>query len=135
VKSIVLSGLLLAACTPKTPEAGGDQFALGERAFQKCYSCHTLEPGRNDLSGPTLYGIVGRRIAAESGFDYSPALRKFGEVEGKWGKGLLDKFISDPEAIVPGTSMMFHGMSDEAERAALIAYLERQTSASAASLP
>jgi cytochrome c len=63
-------------------------------------------------------------------------MRSFAAIEGQWGKGLLDKFIADPEALVPGTSMTFHGISDPAERAALIAFLEQdQTRASAANLP
>jgi cytochrome c2 len=48
---------------------------------------------------------------------------------------LLGRFAADPESLVPGTTMSFHGISDPAERAAIIAYLEAQTSASAASRP
>ena len=135
MRAFILTAMAVAACAPKESRPGPEQLAEGERAYQKCYSCHALEPGRNDLTGPTLHGIVGRAIAAEPGFNYSPAMRKFGDIEGNWGKGLLDKFIADPEALVPGTSMTFNGISDPAERAALIAYMEDQTSASAASLP
>ena len=135
MRLVVLGGLLLAACAPKAPKSEAEQLALGERAYQKCYSCHALEPGKNDLTGPTLYKVVGRPIAAEPGFDYSPAMRKFAATEGQWEKGLLDKFIADPEAIVPGTSMTFHGIRDPAERSALVAYLDNQTRAKAANLP
>lgn len=114
---------VLAACAPQAPGAV-NQLALGEQAYQKCYSCHELEPGRNDLTGPTLHAIVGRAVAAEQGFDYSPAMRRFAEREPSWTRELLDRFAADPEAIVPGTSMTFHGISDPDERAALIAYLE-----------
>ena len=131
----MLACMMLAACAPKQQASDAEQMTRGERAYQKCYSCHALEPGRNDLQGPTLYRIVGRSIAAEPGFSYSPAMRRFAETEQSWGKGLLDKFVDDPEAMVPGTSMTFHGISDAGERKALIAYLERQTSASAANLP
>lgn len=127
--------MTLAACAPKQQASDAELMALGERAYQKCYSCHALEPGKNDLQGPTLHHIVGRPIAAETGFTYSPAMRRFAETERSWGKGLLDKFVADPEGLVPGTSMTFHGVSDANERKALIAYLDRQTSASAANLP
>lgn len=100
--------------------------AAGEQAFQKCYACHALEPGMNDLTGPTLHGIVGRQVAAESGFDYSPALRAFAERNSTWKRELLDRFIADPEALVPGTSMTFHGIAGANERQALLAYLERR---------
>jgi cytochrome c len=130
----ILVCVVLAACAPKQQATDAEQLALGERAYQKCYSCHALEPGKNDLQGPTLHHIVGRPIAAEQRFSYSPAMQRFAQTEGNWGTGLLDKFVADPEAIVPGTTMTFHGITDADERKALIAYLEHQTSASAANL-
>ena len=135
---LLIGALLLAvtACEPTDAEPRTADLKLGKRAFQKCYSCHALEPGRNDLSGPTLYRIAGRRIAAEPGFEYSPAMKRFAEREQGWGTGLLDKFVADPEGLVPGTSMIFHGISDPKEREALIAYLQQgQTRPCAASLP
>jgi cytochrome c len=135
VKSIALVACLaLGGCAAKAPQAA-ERLALGERAYQKCYSCHALELGGNDLSGPTLHAIVGRRVAAEPGFDYSPALRRFAAREPRWTRELLDRFSADPEALVPETSMTFHGIADRNERAALIDYLAAQTRASAASLP
>ena len=125
--------LAMASCEPEPAEPPAIDPMLGERAYQKCYSCHALEPGRNDLSGPTLYRIVGRSVAAEP-FAYSPALRRFAEREPRWTKELLDRFAENPEALVPGTNMTFTGIADEAERRALIDYLDRQTSANAASL-
>lgn len=99
--------------------------SAGERAYQKCYSCHALEPGAGKLQGPSLHGIVGRRVAAEPGFDYSPALRRFARANPRWAPELLDRMIADPEVLVPGTSMSFHGISDAEERRALLAYLEK----------
>ena len=98
--------------------------AQGERAFQKCYSCHALEPGAGKLEGPSLHRIVGRLVAAEAGFDYSPAMRQFAQSHSRWTPQLLDRYAADPEALVPGTSMNFHGISDAKERRALIDYLE-----------
>lgn len=127
---------MLAACAPKGPNGNPEQLAAGERAYQKCYSCHALEPGKNDLTGPTLHRIVGRTVAAESGYAYSPALTHFAVANPRWTRALLDRFVRDPETLVPDSSMNFHGIDDPAERAALIAYLEQaQTKASAASLP
>lgn len=122
-----LVGAALAACgaASTTPPAGPPSLAAGERAYQKCFSCHALEPGRNDLSGPTLHAVVGRPIAAERGFDYSPALKRFAAVNPAWTRPLLDRFVADAEGLVPGTAMNFHGISDSAERRALIDYLDR----------
>jgi cytochrome c len=108
------------------PPAGADGRAgdprRGKAAFQKCYACHALEPGKNDLSGPTLHRILGRRIAAEP-FDYSPALRSLAKRGRRWDEALLDRYIADPEAVAPKTSMNFHGLRNPRERADLIAYL------------
>ncbi len=118
---------MLLACAAKEPQPSADQLALGERAYQQSYSCHALEPGENGLAGPTLHGIVGRAVAAEPGFDYSPALRRFAEQEPHWTEQLLERYAADPEALVPGTSMTYHGLRDGEERKALIAYLEHQS--------
>lgn len=118
----VLGGaaVALSALPAAAPKAAAQR---GEHAYQKCYACHALEAGRNDLSGPTLHGIVGRRIAAEGGFDYSPALRALARRERRWSAALLDRYIADPEAVAPRTSMTFTGITDPRERAALIAFL------------
>ena len=97
----------------------------GERAYQKCSSCHALEPGAGKLEGPGLHRIVGRRVAAQRGFAYSPALRRFARRNPRWTPRLLDRYVADPEGLVPGTSMNFHGIADAAERRALIHYLEK----------
>lgn len=119
---VLLPAALAVACAaapvPSAP-------AAGQRAYQKCYSCHSLEPGKNDLEGPTLNRILGRPIAAEPNFTYSPALRRFAQGNPAWTRTLLDRFAADPQALVPGTSMTFTGMADAAERQALIDYLTR----------
>lgn len=129
-----LTAAACAAAIPQEPEAAP---SAGTLAYQKCYSCHALEPGKNDLGGPSLHGVIGRKIASEA-FDYSPALRAFAVANPIWTRELLERFAADPERIVPGTTMLFHGISDPAERGALLDYLERvsaQTRASERSLP
>ena len=113
-----------AACAATAPNPA--DMAAGHRAYQKCYSCHALEPAKNDLDGPTLHKIVGRRVAAEPGFAFSPAMRRFAEKNPRWTPELLDRFVADPEAVVPGTTMTFTGIRDAKERAALIDYLKRR---------
>jgi cytochrome c2 len=106
----------------------GAQARRGEIAYRKCYACHALEPGRN-LEGPSLYRIIGRRVAAEQGFDYSPALRALARSRPRWDAALLDRYIADPEAVAPRTSMNFHGVKDRGERANLILFLRRASAA------
>ncbi|NNC72012.1 MAG: c-type cytochrome [Sphingomonadaceae bacterium] len=115
--------LALGGCAPMAgPVASGDP-VRGERAFLKCYSCHSIEPGEHGYGGPSLYESVDRPIASVAGFDYSAPMRALSEREMRWSADLLDRFITDPEAVVPGTDMTFTGMEDAAERADLIAYL------------
>lgn len=123
MRAALLLAPAAAACAAATaqPEAP----TAGVRAFAKCYSCHSLEPGRNDLDGPSLHAIVDKPIAAEPGYAYSNALRRFAESNPVWTRELLDRFAADPEALVPGTSMTFTGMADPAERQALVDYLTR----------
>lgn len=121
--SLLLAAAALPAIVAAGATAGPQPPSAGERAYQECYSCHSLEPGRNDLEGPTLHNILGRPIAAEKDFDYSPALRELAGEHKRWTEELLDRFIADPEAVAPKTTMAFTGMPDAAERAALLAYL------------
>lgn len=108
-----------AACgVPPPPDP-----ARGAQAYRQCFACHALEPGASSPAGPTLHALVGRPIAAEPGFDYSPALRAVAARHGRWTPELLDRFLADPDALAPGTEMGFAGMGDAAERRALIAWL------------
>ena len=113
--------------------AGAPAFAqgiadAGERAFQYCFSCHSVaqnEPAT--LQGPHLFGVVGRPIASQAGFDYSAALKTFAGGGKRWTPELLLQFIADPEALVPGTAMQKPpGPRTGAERAALLDYLKKQ---------
>jgi cytochrome c len=119
---ILVSAVAGACAAAPVPKAA--TVPAGERAFQKCYSCHATEAGKNDLAGPSLHGILGRPVAAVPGVDYSPALRRFAAQHPVWTRALLERFAADPEGLVPGTSMAFHGLPDPAERKALLDYLE-----------
>ena len=100
--------------------AGAAGAADGAETFNNsCAVCHSTEPGTNKL-GPSLAGIVGRKSASEQGFSYSPAMTKMNVT---WDKATLDKYLADPQAMVPGTKMIFPGVKDEADRKSLIDYL------------
>jgi cytochrome c len=103
--------------------AGGGDPVRGEKLFQYCYSCHSVQPDETNLEGPNLRGIVGREIASQKGYAYSPALRAFARHEERWSEALLDRFIAAPYRLVPKTRMAFPGMDAQDERADLIAYL------------
>ncbi len=93
----------------------------GEDVFKKCAACHTIDKGGRNGIGPNLNGIAGAKVAAAAGYTYSTALAAKG---GVWDDATLDAYIAAPAKSVPGNKMMFAGVSDAAERAALIDYLK-----------
>jgi cytochrome c len=112
---------LLATADPKQGEADA---AL-------CKVCHTFDKGGAPLVGPNLYGIVGAKIAAHEGFNFTPALKAH---EGEWTYELLDTWITNPQAFAPGTMMAFPGIPDAKKRANVIAFM-RSKSDTLAPLP
>lgn len=72
------------------------------------------------MIGPSLFGVVGREAGTIPGFHYSPANKNSGIT---WTPEKLDPYLTNPKAIVPGTTMMFAGLKDAQQRADLIAYL------------
>jgi cytochrome c len=92
----------------------------GAKVFKKCSACHKLEDGANS-TGPHLYGIVGRAVAAADGFSYSGAMSSKG---GEWTAEELDAFLTKPSAAVSGTSMSFAALKKVKDRVNLIAYLD-----------
>jgi len=101
------------------PVAAADVEA-GKADFKKCALCHTAEAGKNKI-GPSLFGVVGRKSASLDNFNYSEAMKKFDQT---WDAENLDKYLTDPRAVVPNTKMIFPGIKDEKERQDVIAYLE-----------
>jgi cytochrome c len=102
--------------------ADGDA-ARGEVKFQDCAACHKLEAGANNV-GPSLHGIFTRKAGELADFRYSPAVRRSGIA---WTPQTLDRFITDPQAMVPGNRMPYAGMAGASDRGDLIAYLQNAT--------
>ncbi len=93
---------------------------IGHILFLRCASCHAITPGVSGKIGPDLAGVVGRPVASLPGYSYSPALRAQHFV---WDKVTLDRWLTDPGAMVPGTAMAFAGLPSATDRQAVIAYL------------
>ncbi len=93
----------------------------GAQVAKQCGACHNFQEGQGPKVGPDLYDVVGRKIASVAGFNYSAALKG---MSGTWTFDELNKWLADPRAVAPGTAMTFAGLTNEKQRADVIAYLE-----------
>ena len=118
IPSIALAaGAALLAAFAAEGGAKGDTVA-GRSAFEKrCTGCHALD---HEKTGPRLAGVVGRKAGIVSAFPYSDAVKKSAVV---WNEAVLDKWLTDPETVIPDTDMAFR-LDNPVERAAIIAFLK-----------
>jgi cytochrome c len=115
MRCAVIAGLLLAGSAASAADP-----AAGEKIFKtQCAICHTVVAGQNRI-GPTLFGVVGRTAGSVPGFNYTADHKKLGVT---WDAATLDKYLANPRAMVPDTSMVYAGLKNDAERADLVAYL------------
>ncbi len=113
---------LLACCAAGWPIASrAADAAAGQAVFKvQCGICHSPLPGKN-IVGPCLFGVIGRKSGTVEGFHYSAA-NKAADIT--WTPDVLDKYLESPKSVVPGTTMPYPGLKDDAKRADVIAYLE-----------
>jgi cytochrome c len=108
-----------AAYAQAAPEGLSGDAVRGKALYQACSSCHSLDD--NDI-GPKHRGVVGRRAGTVADYAYSPALKASGLT---WDPASLDRWLTNPQALVPGTKMYFL-LADPQSRADVIAYLVQQ---------
>ena len=114
-----LAGGLAIAGSAAAQDAGA-----GAGVFQIfCSACHSVERSGPKKAGPTLAGVVGRRAGSVAGFNYSAAMKAYGQT---WTPANLEVYLTAPTKTVPGTNMTFAGVKDATKRANLIAYLKQQ---------
>jgi cytochrome c len=121
-KTEIFAAALLASALVTGARAEGDA-ARGEARFKECAACHKLEAGANEV-GPSLHGIFSRKAGELADFRYSPAMKRSRIT---WTTDTLDKYIADPQAFIPANRMPYAGISNAADRADLIAYLQKAT--------
>lgn len=94
----------------------------GAKVFKKCQSCHVVEEGGKNGTGPGLWDVVNNTAGTHAGFKYSAAMGGSGVV---WDYESLDGFLEKPSRYMKGTKMSFAGLKKPADRAAVIEYLRQ----------
>ena len=118
----VMMMLVMTSLPVGAARADGDP-VRGEARFQECAACHKLEAGANEV-GPSLHGVFTRKAGELADFRFSPAMKRSGIV---WTPETLEKYIADPQGMVPANRMPYAGMTSANDRADLIAYLVQAT--------
>jgi cytochrome c len=93
----------------------------GQQAFNNaCRTCHMVKEGDNRL-GPNLHKVVGRKAGSLPDYRFSSAMKEAGFV---WDEEKLDRFMANPDEVVPGNSMKpYGGLASSDDRKQIIAYL------------
>ena len=101
-------------------ETPADVAARVETVLAGCNRCHSFEQSQDD-KGPSLNGILGRKIGGTDYDGYSDAIRT---MPGRWDREKLAAYLSDPETFAPGTTMPPAGLEEGPVLEALIKTLD-----------
>ena len=119
----VIAALGGMACMLSSPSAlsQGTEPASEQQAFNNaCRTCHVAKEGDNRL-GPNLYKVVGRKAGSLPDYNYSSAMK---EADFVWDEEKLDRFIANPDEVIPGNNMKpYGGLASREDRAKIIAFL------------
>ncbi len=116
MQRLVLAGAVMLCLS--APAGAAPDALRGEQVYARCLACHALA---YDRVGPRHCGLFGRLAGSVPGFSYSPAMKNSRIV---WDAKSLDRFLTQPLKMVPGSAMTYDGVADPKERADLIAYLK-----------
>jgi cytochrome c len=89
-----------------------------------CRTCHSVKQGDNRL-GPSLHKIYGAKAGSSPDYaSYSQSLKNSAVT---WDEASLDKFIENPEQVVPNNNMKpYKGIADPAVRKQIVEFLKSQ---------
>ena len=121
---VALSGMVYVLLSPSYGQEQVRQrvdAVSGQQVFNNaCRTCHTTKEGDNRL-GPHLYKIIGRKAGSLPDYGYSSALKGADFV---WDEEKLERFIANPDELVPGNSMKpYGGLASADDRARIVTFL------------
>src|SRR6476620_4957652 len=95
--------------------------ASGQQAFNNaCRTCHMVKEGDNRL-GPHLAKVIGRQAGSLPDYSYCSAMKEAGFA---WDREKLERFITNPDEVVPGNRMKpYTGVASSDDRAKIVAFL------------
>ncbi|NRA28890.1 MAG: c-type cytochrome [Parvularculaceae bacterium] len=105
--------------------------ARGEKGAKLCASCHSLEAGGGNGTGPALWNLLDRAVGSVDGYGYTAALQGY---DGAWSYEELDGYLYDSAAYINGTAMNQKIRKDN-KRADILAYLGTLRDGGAAPYP
>jgi cytochrome c len=117
----LLAALILTASSG-VAFADGDAKA-GAAVFKKCSACHTATEAKNKV-GPSLMGVVGRKVASVDGFKYSEAMKTFGADGKVWDETHLTAYLANPKGAIPKNKMAFVGLKKPEDILNVITFLK-----------
>lgn len=117
---LAISAVAMVAAFAVVGTSSAAEQRIAPAAFAVCAACHTTSTDHQNGMGPNLRGVVGRKAGTAEGFAYSKAMRDSGIV---WTPALLEKFIGDPQKMVPNNMMPFEGEKDPRAQKEIIEYL------------
>jgi cytochrome c len=114
------------AFAPFAASAQEGDAAAGQRVFNQCRACHTVNEGGRNGVGPNLHGVVGRQAGSVEGFRYSANMQEW--APGKtWDEANLRAYLTNPKDVLPRGSMSFPGLRNPQQLNDVIAYLKTQS--------
>lgn len=123
--------MLLGATLALAPMGGAmaQDAEAGQRVFNQCRACHTINAGGRNGVGPNLHGVWDRQAGQVQGFRYSANMQQLAQGGLKWDEATLRRFLTNPKDVVPRGSMAFAGIRNEQQLNDLLAYLQRASTA------
>ena len=111
-----------AALVASSVAAVAQDAAAGEKVFAKCKVCHRVGENAKNFVGPVLNGVVGRKAGTYPGYNYSEPNKNSGIT---WTEENLKTYLKNPQKMIPGTKMVFPGLTSETDIDNVIAYLKQ----------